>query len=256
MAYGVDSVSPTYTSVAGTTLADYVKNVYFGSGAPIVFFGRYFSPSPTNYSLDKQNVPLEAQTIRNVGIHWIVPICAPINGIIGTYSQGHDDGVAVCATISYVISNVPNSGIYLPGTNHLPVYLDIEANRTLSQDYWNGWADAVFSARHTDGSLPFYPAAYCNPPNGQGNPCSVLYNGSTRPDGIWTNQPELCSYCNSGSNFPAWGAAQGCSGQTTLLWQYAEEGGCQGCGRSDWPNIDLNQSGTSRDETYYMLWVP
>lgn len=260
--YGVDSVSATYTQVRCqgnyTTLANCAKNIYFGAGAPIVFFGRYFSPSLRNYSLDKQNVPLEAQSIHNVGIHWIPPLCAPTGGIGGTYAQGHADGVTVCATISYVVSNVPNSGIYIPGNHHLTVYLDVEQNRALSQNYWNGWANAVYYARW--GSwLPYYPGIYCNPPSGIGNPCGVASSGPIHADGIWSNQPEYCSYCTSGHNFPGW-APSNCSGRTTTLWQYAEDGPCRtGCGnRPDWPNLDLDQSGPTRqpDETYFMLWVP
>lgn len=251
--FGIDSVSPAYEPTGGTTLADYASNVYFGPTG-IDFFGRYFSPSPFYASVDKFDPQREAQAMSAAGMHWIAPVSSPGPRIYGTYSDGWADGDLFCRTLSYVISL--NAGIYMPSTTGaLLVYLDIETDTPISQGYWNGWSDAVWDAEH-NGTYPFYPGAYCNPPNGAGNPCGVLSAGSHGCHGVWSMQPEYCSFC--WSPFPNWGP-QGCAGLPTRLWQYAIDAICldPGCGnRGDWPNIDLDQSTPERDETYYMLWVP
>ncbi len=209
MASGVDSVTPANSSYGGTDLAAYVESYNMQhTGTTSVFWGRYFAGLP-----DKKFIPMNYEGTTNIqqecdkmkaqGIRWIVPINSPqgvaSNGasvrIAGTYSDGYADGQAACKAVSDTIT-ASGGRLQLPGNDYLDIYLDVEPHFPFSQDYWNGWSDAVNNNAGPNNSYPFYSACYCDPADGQ--PCVVSDNATNWPfDVIWANEPStMCGGCS------------------------------------------------------------
>jgi hypothetical protein len=203
-------------------------------------------------------------------------------GSIG-HGYGDSDARATCQQIV----NALNAGVLaIPPSRQIYVYLDVEANTALSVDYWAGWATAVY--HYPAGSTyPFWPCIYGHytkdPSNGRYSPdVAAALNSSysnypsdpTRCFGLWSSEPEPCSYCNPNAS-PDWSVFNPFSqsyGETAypvplLLYQFAEHGilaqnsGCvYYCGRQDYAggqNLDLDSdnSGNSGAQNY-MLLIP
>jgi hypothetical protein len=263
--WGVDSVAQVDDQLAAA--------VNSFSGGSAVFWGRYFAYP--GYAL-MTNPAAEAQAMRSHGIHWIHPtISPPPSHESAGFADGAADGRATCDGIAAIIGD--STGIYLPTQRHdnygnaiTRVYLDIEYDSYLTQDYWNGFAQAV-SNYYFAGQYPFFPCAYYDPAGTYAAHNCYVLGGNTGDYvcyGIWSNRPEAgestCNYCYSPG--PAWGPLN-CDSVVagTRLWQYAENGVCPSfayCGTPGYPdfgdgrNVDLDMSNPADDETYYMLYLP
>jgi hypothetical protein len=259
--WGVDSAGRATDSTSCGDIAQNVQNV--GSGS-VVFWGRYFghkvySYNPMNYDTGAQN-KAEAAAMRAVGVRRIVPLNSPgltttgLTGSAGT-SAGNYHGNQVCDGIKSVITNSTGS-IILPGSNTCYVYLDVEVCYSLSADFWNAWASAVDSYSY-GGLYPFYPCAYFEPGDccvsGCGGHCDAVDGSGIGCFGVWSNEPEGPNCSGSyGCSFPGpgWGDQCWCNGHNpyTLLWQFMESCGCNGC-------IDLDYSTPGQDMTTTILYI-
>jgi hypothetical protein len=285
--HGFDSVTPTHSVMSnGQTLAVYAYNFFHNRNAAAApsFWARYFSPSIVGGTINTgSQASTERTEMNGVGIHRIVPICAPgvarltVSGSTG-FGYGQADGEAFCDSIDHVLAPggvIGGYGVNLPTTadHKVYVYLDVEQSTRLTQSYWDGWAQAVFNhpTAVTGSGLPFYPGAYCNPPNGLGlsasganvNVCQVLgAHGSGQANScwaLWSNQPESISPCSTNCLLPgpAW-AANSCAGIGTAMWQFAETPPCgPNCypgNNPTYPPVDLDKGYPSQDNRYFMLW--
>lgn len=247
--WGCDTCGPANQSYNGTTLADYVRNNYFVPDS-LAFWARYVAPVGSSgcQSLDVDPYD-ECVALKNAGFNWIQPVTTPgdyssTGNSTNDYNRGYSDGQAACATIINAINN--SSGrLAMPGGGVLYLYLDVEANTSLSSDYWNGWATAIYYYQY-NGGTPFFECCYCNPSDGL-NTCSVLSSatGAAVCYGIWSSEPEpLCSGCYSPG--PSWAPNQ-CANLTTFAWQYGEQDPCINYGQpgacfSNFPPVDLDQT--------------
>lgn len=257
--WGVDSVTPVNDSLA--------SSVRSFSNGNATFWCRYFSPFPAlpastfDYS---GNTAGELDALHHNRINYLVPITSPGSPREGTggsngYQFGTLDGSQACLAIATVLSNYSQTIFLQPGPNgspYLRVYLDVEKDTPLTQDYWNGWADAVFYYNY-NGSAPFFPCVYLDPT--VLSQCGIVGGGGSPCFGVWAAQPEPCVCTSPG---PTWGSYT-CSGVAngTRLWQYDEADKCnRDCG-SPLPtglfDLDATQPFDVYDELqYYTLRIP
>ena len=245
-----------------------------------VFAGRYFGGGQDWV----QGEFTAAYSATAAVLDKIIPIQASQSGRQQTtgstgYSYGASDATATCQNIQSAISagqlNIPSSGsVY--------VYLDVEQGTPLATDYWAGWSDTVFNYA-LGANSPFWPcifAWYGAQPNGKYSPDSYVQNAlnssrssypghATQCYGLWSNEPELCSFCNFPEASPAWSVFnsfnQNLGGTNKpvplLLYQFAEKGACNTvCKNSSFAgdqNLDLNSdnNGTTGAQNY-MLIIP
>lgn len=261
--WGCDSCDRADSSYGGTTLANYVKNSYFVPDS-IIFYGRYFSPTPpcSGYDTDATG---ESGALKSAGFQFVLPISSP-GGVSSTgnatvdYNRGHANGNAFCLAIVNAIAH--SSGkLAMPTANELFVFLDVEGGITLSPNYWNGWSTAVTNYSY-NGLIPFYEACYCDPVDGTST-CSTL-RAATGTDtcwGIWSNEPEpICGGCYSPG--PSWGPSN-CGGNVpTWIWQTGEASSCKKYCFSNFPPVDLDEAssapgiGGATTVVYNMLRLP
>ena len=275
-----DNAGLPVTAPVPYSTADYVKNYYFNTPTPdyIVFWGRYFLFGTS----DTFNASTEPAALKNAGIGYVLPICDPKQTRLSTggttgYNDGYSDGQTVCTNIANAVGNNSLSpGVHWPSNYALYVWLDVETSTLLHYKYWAGWHDGVRASYayvpslHEDIHL-FYPCAYCNPVNGQGdidgtivNVCKVLtYDSSYKANGIWSSEPEpgTCDpYCYSPgpSSFET---SAVCPDLATFLWQYSEEDQCTSCpndccgGDCPFPHVDLDMSNPAYTVVSNMLTV-
>jgi hypothetical protein len=142
--FGVDSVdnanatscaSPT-SCASCSTLQSCVNNRFGGT----FFWGRYF---PAASGSCPGGLPCfgnaEATTLRNNGLHHIVPLQSPKQSRLtdtGTTgeNEGHNDGNAVCQAITDLIQSTGPVTWSCAGTVY--VFLDVQGD--LSFAYWKG----------------------------------------------------------------------------------------------------------------------
>ncbi len=245
--WGADSLTPLNFPTNGTTLADYVINVQYG-GSPhdqIVWWGRYFDYGPNQ--AQHWTGQAEAQALHNAvgayanptsGQAWVLPIASPYNpyNINGDYSAGANAG----AYASGVIAQNVNSGIYLPGSGQLYVYLDIENSAPTNVNFLDGWASAV-NGYQIGSSSPLYASAYINGQNSA--QVSLLENAGVYFQ-AWGSEPEpICSGCYSPG--PPWGVAPAGTIPTNV-WQYGEmNSSCSSCRGGQTLYADLDQTNPS-----------
>lgn len=185
------------------------------------FWVRYFPPCYfTPFSSDPV---AEATGIwnGNSGSPDLGPICTPTQSRLdGTSAEGLADAQSMISALISTYTTV--TPLQLPATGTLFTWLDQEASTSLSLDYWNGWAGYVNGYAYS-GSHPFHASLYCNPDAAPPN-CSIVDSSSAdKCYAVWSSEPLECS--NSLSDTPAW-AAESCSGITTYLWQFWDEGIC------------------------------
>jgi hypothetical protein len=213
----------------------------FGSPA---FWIRYFSPcylTPVNSSAT--NAVDECKAIWNSGGHYLGAVSTPLQSrLSGTKADGTADAQTFANALQTVYYDV--STLKLPSNNELYCWLDQETNTTLSVDYWDGWASYLdgFNFANT-GTLPLYPALYCNPCAAVAN-CSTLKSASYAAFGIWASEPQECKYTLT--NTPPWApeTCAGCgvdNGVATEIWQYADNLVCSFTADVD---LDLGAPGT------------
>ena len=219
------------------TLAWYTKYCYYYSPPPpdnILFWGRYFSNVCWPNNLWRLG---EGATLVNNAINWVVPISQPGQSRIATGNScwGHCDALTFCWNLWNAIF-ASGSHMHIPSSEKLLLYLDIEGGTALNHSYWQGWATYVNQFAGNGGfGLPFYASAYMGSTgtNSQEQANCSFLSGQTSWNtcyAVWSNQPNPsnsfpgCTGC--GSPGPSWGP-NNCSGITTELWQYGDQGVCR-----------------------------
>lgn len=154
MVLGVDSLVPS-----GAALLGHAQSADFLGQAP-QFWGRYFyAPGQknaagmrdTHYSA-AENAMLRANNIR------VLPIARQTAHVGGTAIQGQADAKANVDAIYEVFSPA-----YLAGADpDVLVFLDVEADISLSADYYKGWSEALEqrAADLSGNRVRFRPAVY------------------------------------------------------------------------------------------------
>jgi hypothetical protein len=122
------------------------------------FYGRYFK-APSNTSSIQYQPARENQTFHDQGLA-LLCIGRQTNRVSGSHADGVADGVH---NLSAVIAAL--GADYVSSLNFDPaIFLDVEPNPTLSDDYYQGWADALQNQGPiVDGKrLKFSPGIYIN----------------------------------------------------------------------------------------------
>lgn len=268
MQWGVDSlafIDGGGYSGCGTSgnLGWFVKNCWFAPDS-IVFWGRYFTNADYPSGVWRNS---ESAAMVAVGINFLVAICQPGQGNIGTgdYNLGFSDGNTFCQNILNAAQS--NSQIHLPCNCRIDVFLDVEVNTIIATEYWRGWATAVNQFQAPGGCFaPFYACAYLGSigtGSGTTNCAQIASVNTAICYGIWSNEPQNVNGCSQSNGFcaspgPSWGP-NNCSQYQTRLWQYGDAGVCQ---KTCWNNlVDLDSSNPvitgqcANDETDYLIHV-
>ncbi len=192
------------------------------------------------------------------------------------YSYGVSDATATCQNIGSAISA---GQLNIPASGSVNVYLDVEQGTALTIDYWAGWSTTVFNY-DLDAGSPFWPCIYAwyeeqsdgkyspgsDVQNALNSACSSYPNHATLCYGLWSSEPELCSFCNFPEASPSWSVFNSCSQNICgtnkpvplLLYQFAEKGGCNNtCGNDSFAgnqNLDLDSdnSGTTGAQNFML----
>ncbi|HEV2343420.1 MAG TPA: hypothetical protein VGS97_04950 [Actinocrinis sp.] len=218
-------------------------------GAP-AFWVRYFPPCGFTPLSSDPVTECTAIWNGNSGSPHLGTICAPAQSrLSGSGAEGQADAQSF---ISALISTYTSVGpLQLPTNGTLFCWVDQEASTSLSLSYWNGYANYVNGYAYAGGH-PFHAALYCNPFAAPPN-CSVIDNASAaKCYAVWSSEPLECG--NTLSNTPAW-AAESCSGKTTYLWQYWDEGICYNTNAN--VDLDVGHPNTSYgDYCFYLSAKP
>ena len=267
----------------GVDTAGALSNINWGAfknwcGLYPVFAGRYFG---SGYNWVQGEFTAAYSATEGV-LNKIVPIQASQSARQQTtgsdgYSYGVGDAAATCQNIESAIRagqlNIPSSGsVY--------VYLDVEESTALTTDYWAGWSATVFNYPLNSNS-PFWPCIYAwygQQSNGKYSPgsdvqnalnssCSSYPGDATLCYGLWSSEPELCSFCNFPEASPSWSVFNSFSQNICgvkkpvplLLYQFAEKGACNTtCNNSSFAgnqNLDLDSdnNGTSGAQNFMLI---
>jgi hypothetical protein len=269
----------------GVDTADALNNISWDAfknwcGMYPAFAGRYFG---SGYDW-VQGEFVAAYNTTGGALGKIVPIQASQSSRQQTagsagYSYGVSDATATCQNIGLAISagqlNIPSSGsVY--------VYLDVEAGTELTTDYWAGWSHTVFNCP-LGANSPYWPGIYAwygQQSNGKYSLDSNVQNAlnssytsypgqATQCYGLWSSEPELCSFCNFPKTSPSWSVFNSCSQNICgvhkpiplLLYQFAEKGACNtACGNPTFAgdqNLDLDSDNNGLTGAQnYMLIIP
>jgi len=196
------------------------------------------------------------------------------------FTYGQEDAQATCDSIKTALTN---NELQLPTGGVVALYMDVEDGVALTVDYWSGWANAVFTYKLSDGSEPFSPCIYTRfVKNSSGmyvpqssvaqalnSSCASYPTEQTLCYGLWSNEPEPCSYCTPPFN-PDWtvfGPVTQVCGQAlhevyVELYQFAERSGCVNtCNVPDFAgkqNLDLDSdnSGQTGAQQAMLVIVP
>lgn len=239
--WGVDTASQITSTLASG--ANYSGNT--------AFWGRYFLHT---FTPSYRYVDGEAANLVNytTNIRWIVPICSPSYALSGgSYSDGINVATDFCNYISARLNSSASPKVHLPtlridsyGNPMHRVYLDVEPDAPLTQDFWNGWATGVYNYAY-GGHYPFFACAYINP--NASNHCYIVggNSGSNTCHGYWSQQPQTGSCWIPG---PTWNPTL-CSSVIygPKLWQYQIS-----CSTYDY---NMSTPANGDDETYYMLYI-
>lgn len=154
------------------------------------------------------------------------------------------------------------------------IYLDVEAGTSLMPAYWAGWANTVFDYAY-NGVLPFLPGIYTQFTLSGGlyypqtsvqsclnTVCEYWPSDQYYCYGLWSNEPEPCSYASDPTAVPDWSVFGsftqiGCGNKFPVplyAYQYMEPTVAQSCpgssGFAGGQNLDLDSvtrfGGTSR----------
>jgi hypothetical protein len=208
----------------------------------VSWVGRYFSSRGDGVvtTCDKfnDNGAAEAADLRAANIRSVVPLANPGEGRIASSNSldGYNDGSWVCQRIA---GQVAPSVLSLPPGGQVYVYLDIEHNAGITQNYWNGWADGVRQYAFPGPSdFVFYPCAYVNDGDANGPINTVLTVGRTCW-GIWFASYPLPAVCGTpGPTF----RSSAFSGLTTHYWQYSQDADCADVVDTDESNPTFNMT--------------
>lgn len=194
------------------------------------------------------------------------------------HSYGAADGNDTCTRIT----NAINAGqLQIPASGIVIVYLDVEPGVALSADFWAGFSNEVYNFGF-EAAEPFEAGIYTQyvqNASGKYVPQSSVQSAlnSSYPKypsedtlcyGLWSSDPEPCSYCAPGT-VPDWGVFadynQPYAGVNQLvklyIYQYAQygdnqtqQGGCvYTCGDSSFGGgnvIDVDGTASTGAESY------
>lgn len=242
--WGVDTASVINSSLASG--AQY--------GGNTAFWGRYFYHTSTS-SYRYQDGESGVLVSYTSSIRWIVPICSPSYALSGgSFTDGTNVAIDFCNYMSDRLNTGASPKVHLPTLRHdsygnpiQRVYLDVEPDQPLTQEFWNGWASTV-SGYNYGGVYPFFPCAYIKPT--ALDHCYTVggNSGAYTCHGIWSQQPQIGPCSIPG---PSW-APDNCDSVVggTKLWQYEI---ADTCGTA--VDFDLSTPANGDDETYYMLYI-
>ncbi len=237
MALGVDTVD-ALSSIDWSAFKDWC-------GLYPAYAGRYFG---SGYNWVQEEFTAAYSATGGV-LSKIVPIQSSQSGRQQTTgSDGYNYGVSDAgATCQSIVSAINAGELKIPASGSVYVYLDVEQGTALTTDYWAGWSNTVFNYPFGANS-PFWPCIYTwygEQSNGQYAPssyiqdalnssCSSYPNHATLCYGLWSNEPEPCSFCNFPKVSPDWSVFNSFSQNICdaskpvplLLYQFAETGGC------------------------------
>lgn len=293
---GVKTLSASCSPNPSTNnLAKYAKDHYTNRNPPVSpplkFFARYFFTSSGGgvYSASSETSALSAAQFN-----FLIVISSPSSVREATTgTTGFNYGVADAnSTLSNIISAMQNGGMGVnQSTSRVYVYLDVEPDVALSQDYWNGFSETIYKYVAPSGmttncpapgspvGAPFFACAYANPivsgrPNNQQtmNVLTKYSPSSPYPDypwhfcyGLWTQQTSLstCAACSLNPP-PDWSNAVGYSFLTLHFYQHSINETCCGpapaytdCEGNCRPWVDDDQSTTAStfEIMYYILQI-
>lgn len=247
--YGFDTAS----TVTGTLANDATSE--FGNG----FWVRYFSPSPGASVIDSSssNANSEWNAMAANGAHHLAVVTEqqPQSRVATTGSTGSSYGYQdAMATVNAVL-NVYGWVAALNLPDALFIYMGLEAGNDVSGAYWgawagyiNGWYDPYY------GTYPLCACLYCSP--GTGNACATISGAASGREafGIWSSEPEPCARCSERFGADNSWSAHYCTNFATILWQYGEKIGCEGCGVTFSNNFDIDAGHSEYDDLSTMFY--
>jgi hypothetical protein len=247
--YGFDSAAKITQSFANT-----VTNLWNNGTKTATFWCRYFVDVDLGYVFTGD--PLhECDAMYDHGVKYLVPIDQPGQSRISS-SEAHglsDAQVFADAIINDVYFAV--DPLHFSSISELDCFLDVEANHSLSSDYWDGWADYL-NAYSLQGDLVLFASMYCAPPD-DGLNCSTAV--SPNAYSVWSATPGYCNGCKDFGN-QAWDPDNCFNGLHTGLWQMATETKCAGCSVGNGAHgVDLDESNPGENEhdfQFVISWDP
>jgi hypothetical protein len=237
--------------MAGYDTAGEIQNVYEAAhsefGADPNFWLRYLQ-SPAADGIGSDPVT-ECEACWASGTTHVGVIHEPTQSDLASNSVSLGQSTAQ-AFASAVYNNLylQVGPLQLPTNGQLYCWLGQEATTSLTNGYWNGWAETIDAYVFANtGTAPMYPCLYCDPPVTEPN-CSIIDN----PDNIacfavWSSEPEPCKA--SIASPPGWDA-DSCASVPTKLWQYAEQ---MACGLS--ANVDLDEGAPGFNNADYCFYL-
>jgi len=243
IAYGFDTANYIYNVAASA-------KTKFGTGT---FYIRYLGPSPAASVMTSSSGVSECRAAWDNGAKYLAFISAPTQSRLhGTAAMGTSDAQTFCANFYSVYRAVGPLVFQSSGVAH--VYLDVEGNTNLSAAYWSGWASYIDGYLVPGWGYPLFPGMYCNPNSSTTN-CSAVAASGVYCFSVWSNHPEPCTACGKFGSV-SWGPYNCTQGYPTLVWQMAEQGGCQTtCARGSYPNVDVDMTNPSETEQSDMMYL-
>lgn len=183
----------------------------------VTFAGRYFNPWPGNRWADGENAGVRQGAGGNPPLSPDLKYVFPIQGYRNAAQNLRVEGRRADGTVERDAAKVQSWGeadakgtckrimraidrkeLNFPFFRSVFVYLDIEANVTLSPNYWYGWASAVYWYSTGFFSFPFFAGVYCttihNPKAAGSNWLHRIPSGDVQ-DGLTQLPNNLASRC-------------------------------------------------------------
>jgi len=125
-------------------------------GTKPVFWGRYFTSVATKGTIE-YNHAAENAVLHAEGIP-VLPVCRQSENVGGTTAQGLADGQANAQDFITTFG----LSVLLAQGNVFYMFLDVEANPSLSLDYYTGWVQGLAQMADTlsNGTLKILPCVY------------------------------------------------------------------------------------------------
>lgn len=226
--------------MAGYDTAGPIHDTYVSArdefGRDPAFWIRYFSPSPAADIFADAAVAESAGAWASGG-PFVGCVSAPYQSrLSGSAAEGLADAQTYAASMLAAWNAVAQ--LKLPASNQLWCYLDQEYSTSLSQSYWDGWANYIanYNFAHLR-TYPLYPALYCAPFSPYPN-CTTIAaaTGLNIPASVWSSEPEPCGTLKNRPNFdPDECSSVSRSKVGSHLWQFGEQDAC-----GFFANVDLD----------------
>jgi hypothetical protein len=205
------------------------------------FWGRYFvSPANTSSSLHLYHAP-EGVELAAHNTNHLVPLTSPHQPHLEQHqrSQGVDDATAALDDVHHAVAY--GDELEWPATDgKVILWLDCEPTTSLTDEYWDGWADTVANYQ-VSGINHFLPGLYGNPQ--YGNICSVAHNASRPPYRIWSTYHADIWSGSKPPKLPAWRTDLDqpgeCNAAQAAFWQFGHDSQYSGL-RADCYSVDVD----------------